>query len=74
MVQERKVVHLYIKATDTHKYYGSVAAMFENEGKDVIGIAYSSFRAHAGKNIYENKNVIIRIGTLIQKRKGNHEE
>ena len=69
--QERTVIHLYLKETDTHLYFGSMANIFEFFGKEDIGIRFGSLR-NFGLSLnkpYENSNVIIRKGILQAKPK-----
>jgi hypothetical protein len=69
--QERKVIHLYIKVTDTHEYYGSISAIFEVHTDDEMGIKLTSLRNYvvSESNPYENGKIIIREGKLITKKK-----
>ena len=66
---EKTVIHLTIKATDEHSYYGSVSCIYEHHSEDEIGIKYSSLRNFgiSEDNPYENANVIIRKGKLLTK-------
>ena len=69
--QERTVIHLYLKETDTHLYYGSMANIFEFYGKEDIGIRFGSLRNFglSPNNPYENEKVVIRKGILQAKPK-----
>ena len=71
--QERMVVHLYLKDSDTHSYFGSMANVYEHFIKDEIGISFGSLRNYglSAENPYENKKVIIRKGVLQAKPKQN---
>ena len=69
--QERTVIHLYFKDSDTHHYMGSMANIFEHYIKDEIGIGFGSLRNYglSPDKPYENKKVIIRKGILQAKPK-----
>lgn len=65
--QDRTIIHVEVKATNEHLYFGSVAAMFEDSRiKSLIGIAYQTFRAKRVNvnNSFENEYVIVRKGSL----------
>lgn len=64
---DRTVIHVEIKESQEHFYYGSLAAMYEDARvKSLLGIAYQTFRAKgfASSNYYENQAVIVRRGRL----------
>ena len=68
MDKEQKIIHLHVKETNEHYYFGSIKALCEKFDKDTIGIVYSSLRAvklHE-RGLYENNKCIIRQGTLIR--------
>jgi hypothetical protein len=69
--QERTVIHLYLKETDIHLYFGSMANIFEHYTKEQIGISFGSLRNYglSAFKPYENKKVIIRKGILQAKPK-----
>jgi hypothetical protein len=71
--QERTVVHLYLKDSDTHVYFGSMANVYEHYTKEEIGISFGSLRNYglSPQNPYENKKVVIRKGVLQAKPKQN---
>ncbi len=63
----RTIVHVEIKDTHEHFYFGSAAAMFEDSRvKNLLGIAYQTFRKKRMTNgkPYENDFVIVRKGEL----------
>lgn len=71
---ETKVIHLHFKddeASIIHDwYFGSLKAIYDSRTVEEIGISYKSLtNALRGKNVYENKKVIIRIGKLERKTK-----
>jgi hypothetical protein len=74
--QERTVIHLYVKANDTHYYFGSVANIYEHFAKEQIGITFGSLRNYglSASKPYENKLVIIRKGILLAKPKQKKRE
>ncbi len=62
-----KVIHLELKETHTHHYFGSIKAMCDNFGKEQIGITYSyarNLKLHETK-FYENNLCVIRQGELV---------
>lgn len=68
MKRKIKVIHLFDKRTGEHKYFGSIASIFD-ENLD-IGITYGSLRNYGlSEKYYENDKVIIRQGYLINKEK-----
>ena len=69
--QERTVIHLYLKESDTHQYFGSMANIFEHFTKEQIGISFGSLRNYglSPAKPYENKKIIIRKGVLQAKPK-----
>ena len=70
---ETKVVHLHLK-TDISSakdfYFGSLKAIYDRFDEADIGIKYKSLtNAIRGRSEYENKKVLIRIGTIRRKKK-----
>ena len=71
-----KVVHL--KLNEPHNgeidfFFGSLKAIYDNIPQDKVGIGYKSLtNAIRGKNYYENKKVVIRIGVLYRKPKNKN--
>ena len=67
--KERTVVHLYIKANDTHHYFGSIANIFEYFSPEELGITYGSLRNYglSNENSYKNAKCVIRKGILLSK-------
>ena len=70
---EKTVIHLYLKATNSHSYYGSVSCIYDHYTEDEIGIKYTSLRNYKIEEDkpYENKKVIIRKGKLHTKDRQN---
>lgn len=65
--QDRTIIHVEVKDTHEHFYFGSAAAMFEDSRvKNLLGIAYQTFRKKriSENNPYENEYVIVRKGSL----------
>lgn len=65
--QNRTIIHVQVKDTDEHFYFGSAAAMFEDSRvKNLLGIAYQTFRKKriSSNKPYENQYVIVRKGPL----------
>jgi hypothetical protein len=67
---KQKVVHLRFKKTDAEDYFfGSIKAIYDCFEEACIGIKYKSLtNALRGRNLYENKHCIIRVGALISKQ------
>ena len=66
--QDRRIIHVEVKDTHEHFYFGSVAAMFEDSRvKCLIGIAYQTFRTKkiSEDNPFENEYIIVRKGNLL---------
>lgn len=64
---DRTIVHVEIKDTHEHFYFGSAAAMYEDSRvKNLLCIAYQTFRKKriTNENPYENDLVIVRKGEL----------
>lgn len=65
--QDRSIIHVEVKDTHEHFYFGSAAAMYEDSRiKDLLRIAYQTFRTKRVSidNPYENEFVIVRKGAL----------
>ena len=65
--QDRSIIHLEVKETQEHFYFGSAAAMFEDSRvKKLLGMAYSTFRKKglSLEKPYENEYVVVRKGWL----------
>lgn len=67
--KERTVIHLYIKKSDTHHYFGSVANIYEYFSAEQLGISYGSLRNYGLSYgiSYQNTKCIIRKGVLLSK-------
>lgn len=67
-MESSKVVHVHFKEPHegmTDLYFGSLKAIYVQVPEDIIGIKYKSLtNAIRGKDCYENKRCIIRIGAL----------
>lgn len=65
--QDRTIIHVEVKDTHEHFYFGSAAAMFEDSRiKNLLGIAYQTFRRKriCANKVYENDLIIVRKGSL----------
>lgn len=63
----RTIIHVEVKDTHEHFYFGSAAAMFEDSRvKNLLKIKYQTFRTKhvSAENPYENEYVIVRKGNL----------
>lgn len=59
----RKIFHLYIKATNEHKYYTTLQAIFsDNTG---LGVSKFTLDRYNFDNPYENLQVVIRKGEAL---------
>lgn len=68
MKKERKVIHVHVKDSDKHYYFGSIRAIYDVFDSVEIGLMYQSLiNYYAGNSVdvYENSKCIIRRGTLI---------
>ena len=65
--RDRTIIHVEVKDTHEHYYYGSAAAMFEDiKVRDLLKIKYQTFRAKriSADQPFENESVIVRKGSL----------
>ena len=65
--QDRTIIHVEVKDTHEHFYFGSAAAMFEDSRvKYLLKIKYQTFRTKrvSADHPYENEYVIVRKGSL----------
>ena len=65
--QDRTIIHVEVKDTHEHFYFGSAAAMFEDSRvKHLLKIKYQTFRTKriSEDKPYENEFVIVRKGDL----------
>lgn len=63
----RTIIHVEVKDTHEHLYFGSAAAMFEDARmRDFLRIKYQTFRTKrvSDQNPFENDRVIVRKGNL----------
>ncbi len=69
MKKERTVIHVYIKNSDSHYYFGSIANIFEHFSRNEVGIGYASLRNFglSANKPYENARCVIRKGLLLSK-------
>ena len=65
--QDRTIIHVEVKDTHEHIYFGSAAAMFEDPRMSrLLKIKYQTFRTKriSTERPYENEYVIVRKGNL----------
>ena len=65
--QDRTIIHVEVKDTHEHLYFGSAAAMFEDTRvRELLRIKYQTFRTKrvSEDRPYENESVIVRKGNL----------
>lgn len=69
MDKQLKVIHLYVKETHKHYYFGSLSSIYYHFDTEQIGITHNSLKTRRLKHtgLYENKKVIIRQGYLLTK-------
>ncbi len=63
----RTIIHVEVKDTHEHLYFGSAAAMFEDARmRDLLKIKYQTFRTKrvSDQKPFENEYVIVRKGNL----------
>ena len=68
MKRRNKIVHVELKATQTHHYFSSLKAIFNTLSRDEVGCSYkylTTLKLYEDGKCYENKQCIIRIGTLL---------
>ena len=64
---DRTIIHVEVKDTHEHFYFGSAAAMYEDSRvKNLLKIKYQTFRTKriSAERPYENEFVIVRKGNL----------
>lgn len=60
-----KIVHLHIKEPAVDDYFSSIKAIYEHHDVGELGLKYKSLlSAMYQKTYFENKKIIVRIGTL----------
>ena len=63
----RTIIHVELKETHEHFYYGSIAAMYDDSRmQELLLIKYQTFRTKglSESKPYENKYLIVRKGNL----------
>ncbi len=77
-MESNKIVRLKLKEPTSGRqdhYFGSLAAIYNNFTTEDVGIGYKSLtNAIRGRDIYENKKCVIRIGTLERKAHAKKEK
>lgn len=68
-MENRLVIHLQIKQTNHHAYYGSIQALYSHYSKEELGVAAQTLYNQWKDGAYENDKVVIRKGRLFQKSK-----
>ncbi len=69
MKSEIKVLHVYFKNTDEHKYFGSLQVIFDENSYELLGVSKFTVDRHNFNTPYENSNIIIRQSSLIRSSK-----
>lgn len=59
----KKLFHIYIKASEQHKYYGSLKAIFDD--KNDVGVSKFTLDRYDFTKPFENDKVIIRKGEML---------
>jgi hypothetical protein len=70
----RQVIHLHFLDSDTHFYFGSIKAMYENFKSIDLGVAEQTLYNKWKDNPYKTEIVVLRKGRLIQKRQSKPEQ
>lgn len=68
MKRRNKIVHVELKASQTHYYFSSLKAVFNTLTRDEVGCGYkhlTTMKLYNDGARYENKQCIIRIGSLL---------
>lgn len=71
-MESRNIIHVHIKSTDKHHYFGSMKAIYDVLGKEDIGVAYNTLRTRNTPDIdspFENELCIIRKGRIFRTSK-----
>lgn len=66
--QGRQVIHLHVRETDKHYYFGSLSALYENFNREQLGVAIQTLYNQFKGESYDNDKVLIRKGRLMQKK------
>lgn len=66
---QRQVIHLFIKESEEHHYFGSIPAMYENFTPEQLGVSMSSLYNRWKQEPWINSKVILRKGRLVSKKK-----
>lgn len=61
----RKVLHLEIKSTGEHKYYGSLVALCKDNENIIPAAFYHTLKRLKFETPYENEVYKIRLGSLL---------
>ncbi|WP_418177009.1 hypothetical protein [Alistipes putredinis] len=73
-MEAKKIVHLQFKEPylgKTDLYFGSLKAIYDAVPVEAVGIKYKSLTNHNfEERAYENKKVLIRIGRIQRKARG----
>lgn len=59
----KKLFHLYLKASEQHKYYGSLKAIFDD--KNDVGVSKFTLDRYDFTTPFENDKAIIRKGEML---------
>jgi hypothetical protein len=58
----RQIYHLHVLATDEHKYYGSLKAIFDD--KNDVGVSKFTLDRYKWDKPFSNEKVVIRKGVM----------
>lgn len=67
--KSRQVIHLHLRESDEHHYFGSISAMYDNYSSKQIGVASQTLYNSWKDEPYITDLAVIRKGRLVQKRK-----
>lgn len=67
--QQRQVIHLYIKDSEEHFYFGSIPALFQHFTSEQLGISQQSLYNRWREEPWENDKITLRKGRLLTTRR-----
>lgn len=62
---QRQVIHVFIKETEEHYYFGSIPAMYEYFTAKQLGVSMSSLYNRWKQEPWINDRVVLRKGRLV---------
>ena len=71
-MESKTIIHVQIKETDKHYYFGSLKAIYTTLSRQEVGAGYDTLTRRGflnDPNYHETKNAIIRKGEIIRMSK-----